>query len=145
MNAPESPIRVFIVDNAARIRAGLRMRLTAEPDLVVVGDDAVNSQILSKVVQSRSQVVLLGAANVRDGVLKPIDLLPRLATVSVVIAICMPHQEALMVPLLAAGATAVQFAGDAGAELPDVIRRVAGSSAGGRWVTMASQMARPPA
>ena len=54
-----SPIRVLIVDDQALVRAGFRMILEIEPDLVVVGEAADGEGAVARVGETRPDVVLM--------------------------------------------------------------------------------------
>jgi DNA-binding NarL/FixJ family response regulator len=53
------PIRVFVVDDQALVRAGFRMILEAEPDLVVAGEAADGAEAVARVGQDPPDVVLM--------------------------------------------------------------------------------------
>ncbi|GAB2742182.1 response regulator [Nocardioides pakistanensis] len=53
------PTRVFIADDQAMVREGFRALLSADPDLVVVGDAADGAAAVREVVRLRPDVVLL--------------------------------------------------------------------------------------
>ena len=59
VDAVGSPIRVLIVDDQALVRAGFRMILEIEPDLVVVGEAADGEQALSLAPDLAPDVVLM--------------------------------------------------------------------------------------
>jgi DNA-binding NarL/FixJ family response regulator len=52
-------IRVLVVDDQALVRAGFRMILEAEPDLLVVGDAGDGGEAVSRVAADRPDVVLM--------------------------------------------------------------------------------------
>jgi DNA-binding NarL/FixJ family response regulator len=53
------PIRVFVVDDQALVRAGFRMILEAEPDLVVAGEAADGEQAVAGIAAQPPDVVLM--------------------------------------------------------------------------------------
>ncbi len=53
------PIRVLVVDDQSLVRAGFRMILEAEPDLVVVGEASNGEEALREVAQCVPDVVLM--------------------------------------------------------------------------------------
>jgi len=53
------PIRVFVVDDQALVRAGFRMILEAEPDLVVSGEAADGQQAVDRISADPPDVVLM--------------------------------------------------------------------------------------
>jgi DNA-binding NarL/FixJ family response regulator len=59
VDAVGSPIRVLIVDDQALVRAGFRMILEIEPDLVVVGEASDGEQALSLAPDLAPDVVLM--------------------------------------------------------------------------------------
>jgi DNA-binding NarL/FixJ family response regulator len=52
-------IRVLLVDDEAMVRVGLRMVLTAEPDIEVVGEAADGEEAVAAAVQTEPDVVLM--------------------------------------------------------------------------------------
>jgi DNA-binding NarL/FixJ family response regulator len=53
------PIRVFVVDDQALVRAGFRMILEAEPDLVVSGEAADGEEAVARMTADPPDVVLM--------------------------------------------------------------------------------------
>jgi DNA-binding NarL/FixJ family response regulator len=53
------PIRVFVVDDQALVRAGFRMILEAEPDLVVAGEAADGEEAVDRISADPPDVVLM--------------------------------------------------------------------------------------
>jgi len=53
------PIRVFVVDDQALVRAGFRMILEAEPDLVVAGEAADGEEAVARIGVDPPDVVLM--------------------------------------------------------------------------------------
>ena len=56
---PPSPVRVFLVDDHAAVRVGLKTILADDPRLVVVGEAATGEECLRRVPELRPAVVLL--------------------------------------------------------------------------------------
>jgi two-component system response regulator NreC len=54
-----NPIRVFIVDDHAVLRAGLRMLLSAQPDMVVAGEASSGEEALTRILELNPAVVTL--------------------------------------------------------------------------------------
>jgi DNA-binding NarL/FixJ family response regulator len=55
----DGPIRVVVVDDQALVRAGFRMILEAEPDVVVVGEAADGEAAVARIAADRPDVVLM--------------------------------------------------------------------------------------
>ncbi|MBF6024757.1 response regulator [Lysobacter niastensis] len=118
-------IRVFIVDDHALVRTGMRMILSAETDIEVVGDADTGEQALPMIRKLRPDVVLcdlhlpgVSGLEVTERVVK-MDQGPRVIIVSVLEDGPMPRR------LLEAGASGyVGKGGDAG-ELVRAVRDVA--------------------
>ena len=67
--AVEEPIRVFLVDDQAMVRAGFRMLVDSQPDLRVVGEAGDGHQALQQLAATRADVVLMDVRMPRlDGV-----------------------------------------------------------------------------
>ena len=63
------PIRIVLVDDEAMVRVGLRMVLSGEPDLDVVGEAADGAEAVDVVLESRPDVVLMDVRMPRvDGI-----------------------------------------------------------------------------
>ena len=56
---PTPPIRILLADDHAVLRAGLRMLLSAEPDLEVVGEAGDGQQALEQAATLQPDVILL--------------------------------------------------------------------------------------
>ncbi|WP_028659769.1 response regulator [Nocardioides insulae] len=69
MNAAPDPIRVFLVDDQAMVRAGFRMLVESQPDLAVVGEAGDGLAALELLAVTRADVVLMDVRMPRlDGV-----------------------------------------------------------------------------
>ena len=56
---PPQPIRVFIVDDHAVMRAGLRLLLASQPGLTTVGEAATRTEVLRDVAETQPDIILL--------------------------------------------------------------------------------------
>src|SRR4051812_50090988 len=64
-----APIRVVLVDDEAMVRVGLRMVLSGEPDLEVVGEAGDGAEAVDVVLATRPDVVLMDVRMPRvDGI-----------------------------------------------------------------------------
>ena len=59
LQPPPSPVRVFLVDDHAVVRVGLKTILADDPRLIVVGEAATGEVCLRRVPELRPAVVLL--------------------------------------------------------------------------------------
>lgn len=66
---PTHPIRVFLVDDQALVRAGFRMLIDSQPDLTVVGEAGDGGEALERLAVTGCDVVLMDVRMPRlDGV-----------------------------------------------------------------------------
>ena len=59
MSEQSTPIRVVLVDDQALFRAGIRMLLSSQPDLEVVGEAGDGQEGIEVVRRERPDVVLM--------------------------------------------------------------------------------------
>ena len=65
----ETPIRVFVVDDQQMVRAGFRMLVESQPDMVVVGEAGDGGEALERLAVTTADVVLMDVRMPRlDGV-----------------------------------------------------------------------------
>lgn len=99
-------ITILLVENQAAVRRGLRMRLTLEPDFVVVGEAEDGAAALDLAPALRPRVVLMDANLPRlDGIAATAELRTRLPDSRIVILTLHDNAD-LRARALAAGAAA---------------------------------------
>ncbi len=118
--------RVFLVDDHAVFRAGVRAELGREADMEVVGEAGGVAEAIAGINALRPQVVLLDV-HMPDGggvaVLKRIDSGP------VCLALSVSDAAEDVIAVIRAGARGYVTKTISGAELADGVRRVAGGDA----------------
>jgi len=62
LNQPVNPIRVFLADDHAILRSGLRLLLEREPGLLVAGEAGDGRAVLNAMPQACADVVVLDVA-----------------------------------------------------------------------------------
>lgn len=79
MSLPQSePVRVFLVDDQQMVRAGFRMLVESQDDMVVVGEAGDGGEALERLAVTRADVVLMDVRMPRvDGVEATRQLLAR--------------------------------------------------------------------
>ncbi len=97
-------IRVLLADDHAVLRAGLRLLLEAEPDIVVVGEAADGRQAVTLVRELQPDVLLLDLSMPHLGGLDALGELCRLAPECRVLVLTMHNDEGYLRRALAAGA-----------------------------------------
>jgi DNA-binding NarL/FixJ family response regulator len=123
---PAEPIRVFVVDDQALVRAGFRMILEAEPDLVVAGEAGDGGEAVARIGADPPDVVLM---DVRmpgmDGIEATRQILGRLGQQSVrVIMLTTFDMDEYVYDALRAGASGFVLKDVPPEELVDGIRAV---------------------
>jgi DNA-binding NarL/FixJ family response regulator len=97
-------VRVFLVDDHAIMRDGLRAVLTAEPRLQVVGEAANGQELLDQLPSMPTDVVLMDLnMPVLDGLATTLELQQQYPSVRILILSMMTHERTIG-ELLAAGA-----------------------------------------
>jgi len=118
-------IRVLLVDDEARVRIGLRMRLKLEPDIEVVGEAVDGEAALAAASEARPDVVVM---DVRmkgvDGIVATRLLRERLPACAVVMLTMHDSQET-RADARAAGAVAFVAKHEDDGALVDAIRSAA--------------------
>lgn len=97
-------MRVLLADDHAVLRAGLRLLLEAEPDMVVVGEAADGRQAVTLARELQPDVLLLDLTMPRLGGLDALGELRRLAPGCRVLVLTMHDDESYLRRALAAGA-----------------------------------------
>ena len=135
MTAPESRVRVLLVDDHAVVRLGLRALLAAAPDIDVVGEANDGNEALAQVDALAPDVVVMDLSMAgMDGATATRELVRRGASTKVLV-LTMHDEDEYLVPMLEAGAQGYVVKSAVSAELLDAIRTVAG---GGTFVRAAA-------
>jgi DNA-binding NarL/FixJ family response regulator len=117
-------IRVFIADDHAVLRAGLRMLLGAQPDMEVVGEAADGDEAVRAVVETRPDVALVDLTMPGSGGLKAIERIRQESPRTRVLVLTMHDGPAYLRAALAAGSSGYVVKSAADAELLSAIRTV---------------------
>lgn len=132
-----APVRVLLVDDEAMVRSGLAMLLTAEPDLVVVGEAADGAAAVEETARLQPDVVVMdvrmpgtdGVAATR--VLTSDAFLDRVPNVVTVLMLTTFDEDAAVHAALRAGASGFILKSSAPKVLADAVRSLAH---GGGWL-----------
>ncbi|MFR9725540.1 response regulator [Streptomyces sp. MS19] len=122
---PDSPIRVFLLDDHEVVRRGVHDLLDDEPDITVVGDAATVEQALTRVPALRPHVAVL---DVRlpdgDGVTVCRELRSRVPDLACLMLTSFDDEEALLDSIMA-GASGYVLKQIKGSDLVSAVRTVA--------------------
>ncbi|WP_432138381.1 MULTISPECIES: response regulator [unclassified Streptomyces] len=122
---PETPIRVFLLDDHEVVRRGVHDLLNDEPDITVVGEAATVEQALVRVPALRPDVAVL---DVRlpdgDGVTVCRDLRSRMPDLACLMLTSFDDEEALLDSIMA-GASGYVLKQIQGSDLVSAVRTVA--------------------
>ncbi len=122
-------IRVFLADDHALFREGLRALLSAWEDMEVVGEAADGQEALARVPQARPDVVLMDIAMPGLGGLEATLALRRAYPAARVLVLTQYESREYLARFLKAGAAGYVLKKAAGAELIAAIRAVAAGQA----------------
>lgn len=135
--AEPAPVRVLLVDDEAMVRSGLAMLLTAEPDLIVVGEAADGEAAVEETARLQPDVVVMdvrmpgtdGVAATR--VLTSDAFLDRVPNVATVLMLTTFDEDAAVHAALRAGASGFILKSSAPKVLAEAVRSLA---RGGGWL-----------
>lgn len=117
-------IRIFLADDHAVLRAGLKSLLNAEPDLIVVGETGSKDKLLSNVIACEPDVILL---DINMPGCNGLDLVPELQQKlprSRILILTMHDDAGYLRQALAAGCAGYVLKEAADTELLSAIRTV---------------------
>ncbi|MFT4396373.1 LuxR C-terminal-related transcriptional regulator [Gordonia lacunae] len=134
--APSGPVTVYLVDDHAVFRSGVRAELADEPGLRVVGEAGAVPDAIDGIVSTAPDVVLLdvhmpagGGVAVLRGVLDRIGSATPGSVPPVFLALSVSDAAEDVIATIRAGARGYVTKTIAGAELADAVRRVADGDA----------------
>lgn len=115
--------RVFLADDHAVLRAGLRMLIDAQPDMMVVGEAADGHEAIERVKEAKPDVVVLDLSMPHNGLpaIAPIRLASQRSRVLV---LTMHDDPAYLKPVMTAGGSGYIVKTAADTELLTAIRVV---------------------
>lgn len=117
-------ITVFVVDDHAVVRDGLRLLLEAEPDIKVIGDAANGMDALSEVAQTCPDVFIMDIAMPEVNGIEAARRIREICPVAQVIVLSMYSTSEHIFQALQAGALGYVLKESAGTELVDAVRAV---------------------
>jgi DNA-binding NarL/FixJ family response regulator len=118
-------IRIVLVDDEAKVRYGLKMRLALEADMLVVGEASAAEAALTLVRTLRPDVVVMDIRMLgMDGIIAT-AVLKTIAPQSAIVILSLHGDPATRARALAAGASAFVEKKDAGEALLTAIRTAA--------------------
>ncbi len=124
-----STIRIFLVDDHALFRDGLRALLAGCPDMEVVGEAADGQEAVSRVPSARPDVVLMDIAMPGLGGLEATQALRRVHPQAQVLVLTQYESREYVTRFLKVGAAGYVLKKAAGPELVAAIRAVAAGQA----------------
>jgi two-component system invasion response regulator UvrY len=127
-------IRVFVADDHAIVRDGLKRLITETPGLVVAGEAAKGREVLQRAANEQWDVLLLDLSFEDIGGLEVLRRLRTLVPGLQVIVLSMFSEEQYAVRVLRLGAAGYLSKGRSSSELVDAIRTAA---RGRRYITAA--------
>ncbi len=116
--------RVFLADDHAVLRAGLRMLIDAQPDMEVVGEAADGDEAIEKVKEVRPDIVLLDLAMPHHG-LPAVGPIRQALPATRILVLTMHDDPAYLKPVVEAGGSGFIVKTAADSELLTAIRVVA--------------------
>lgn len=116
------PYRVFLVDDHAVFRSGVRAELQREPDMAVVGEAGTVAEAIAGIAASAPDVVLLDVHMPDGGGVAVLEHMPS-ATTALALSVSDAAEDVIAV--IRAGARGYVTKTISGAELADAVRRVA--------------------
>ncbi|MBE7470848.1 MAG: DNA-binding response regulator [Anaerolineae bacterium] len=118
------PIRIFLADDHAVLRAGLKALLNAEPDMEVVGEAGDGQSCIQAATQLRPDVILLDINMPHCNGLEALVELRRQAPLSRILILTMHDDAGYLRQVLAAGGAGYVLKQAADTELLSAIRTV---------------------
>jgi DNA-binding NarL/FixJ family response regulator len=121
----DSKIRLLVADDHAILRSGLRVLLSAQPDMEVVGEAADGAEALREALASRPDVVLMDVAMGSENGLDATRRIKEQAPEIKVLVLSMYDDESYLHRALEAGASGYALKRAADTDLLSAIRAVA--------------------
>jgi DNA-binding NarL/FixJ family response regulator len=123
-----NPIRVFLVDDQASVRRGLRMRLQLEADMAVVGEAADGATALAAIAAAHPDVMVLDYEMPGMSGVDTLNALSGFRTELPVVMLSIHDNDAIKREAARAGAFAFVAKQETGDQLLKAIRSAAGSA-----------------
>ena len=127
---PSAPIRVFLVDDQPAIRQGLRLRLSTEADLIVVGEASDGPEAIALAGGLRPDVIVLDVMMPGMNGFMAAQGLRTAAPGSAIVMLSLQDDVASRAQALAAGAAIFVAKHEADLLLVDAIRHAAANAGG---------------
>ena len=118
-------IRVFVAEDHATVRDGLRMLIAAQDDMEVVGEASTGDQVMSRVTEAAPDVVLLDISMPGTGGARTAEMLAELHPRIRVLVLTRHIETAYVRRLIGAGASGYALKQSPSADLLGAIRTVA--------------------